>query len=169
MPGNLASPWAIMLNANGWLFSSGRASKLEGSDMKHLESWLWLISVMGRAQICIYWISLPPSSSSLTRTHSTYLPYDERTLAGNGWGSRETEEHNQIPELEQLVMFAISIVLASSYCEMVKVCFVLVIINTGEVSIITLSRLQLIDVRFAWKSWCKKMRFQDLASISRSD
>ena len=47
-----------------------------------------------------YWISLPQYLSSLARTHSTYLPSDERTLAGNGWGSRESEEHNQIPELE---------------------------------------------------------------------
>ena len=121
MPGNLASPWAIMLNANGLLFSSGLASKLEGSDMEHLESWLWLISVMGGTQICIYWISLPPSSSSLTRAHSTYLPSDERTLAGIGWGSRESEEHNQqIPELKQLIieiMFAISIVIAHCHLE----------------------------------------------------
>ena len=46
------------------------------------------------------------------RAHSTYLPSDEQTLAGNGWGSRESEEYNQIPELEQLMMFAISSVLA---------------------------------------------------------
>ena len=45
--GNLASPWAIMLNANGLLFSSGLASNL-GSAMEHLESWLWI-------NICYGW------------------------------------------------------------------------------------------------------------------
>ena len=46
--GNLASPWAIMLNANGLLFSSGLASNLEGSAMEHLQSWL-------RINMCYGW------------------------------------------------------------------------------------------------------------------
>lgn len=46
--GHLASPWAIMLNANGWLFSSGLASNLEGSAKEHLQSWL-------RINICYGW------------------------------------------------------------------------------------------------------------------
>ena len=56
---------------------------------------------MGGAKICILNIFVLISIFfDKAMTHSTYLPSGERTLAGNGWGSRESEKHNQIPELE---------------------------------------------------------------------